>query len=494
MKDRTPKYRGRVKLLPVTGQENIYDMTRADEPDDTGTPFNTRTMLQDSTAQFLKLPVSNPFVDDALRHMPDRVNPVGTIRTTPQQSLGDAWLPCDGSQVTFSEYPELCQILRNTAGAVSWDSEAVGVSPNFMGMSRPVYFKGKWYIAGSYYQKPVGTVTRTITLNIATADNANGPYTTVKTIKETVDGDGSYDNDVTNRNMVQGAATSETIAFVWLRTTTGTDRGAGCHVTVSDDGDTWTTRTVKRESGANYDHTIWDFQTDGTYWAMSCGVGVFVLTDIKSSNTFLCKNFISNANGVGYLSYVNGMWALVAGGHSTGGSGAFARFFAATNPAGTWTEYPMGTSIGGAVSSVVYYSGAYWVFLNYGKLATSTDLVNWSIISYTAPYGGTYKLWLVASQKQMAVTTHLSSGIDTVQTTSDPDVGWNVVSLPAGTSLQNLFSDGDLFLTSGDGLIAYHDYSLDERTLPTISLSSDTTTFIKAKKELDVFEAAQIGG
>ena len=69
MKDRTPKYRGRVKLLPVAGQENIYDMTRADEPDDTGTPFNKRTMLQDSTAKFLQLNAANPFVDDALRQM-----------------------------------------------------------------------------------------------------------------------------------------------------------------------------------------------------------------------------------------------------------------------------------------------------------------------------------------------------------------------------------------------------------------------------------------
>lgn len=104
MKDRTPKFPGRVKLKPVAGQTDTYDMTRADDPDDTGTPFNTRTMLQDSTGRFLRLPYANPFVDDAFRHIPDRIEPIGTVKTSPALSLGDAWLPCDGSTVTFEHF------------------------------------------------------------------------------------------------------------------------------------------------------------------------------------------------------------------------------------------------------------------------------------------------------------------------------------------------------------------------------------------------------
>ena len=38
--DRVPKYPGRVKLAPVAGQENTYDMIRADEPIVKGTPIN----------------------------------------------------------------------------------------------------------------------------------------------------------------------------------------------------------------------------------------------------------------------------------------------------------------------------------------------------------------------------------------------------------------------------------------------------------------------
>ena len=38
--DRVSKYPGRVKLVPVPGQENTYDMIRVDEPIVEGTPIN----------------------------------------------------------------------------------------------------------------------------------------------------------------------------------------------------------------------------------------------------------------------------------------------------------------------------------------------------------------------------------------------------------------------------------------------------------------------
>jgi hypothetical protein len=38
--DRVPTHPGRVKLIPVAGQANTYDMVRADEPIVEGTPLN----------------------------------------------------------------------------------------------------------------------------------------------------------------------------------------------------------------------------------------------------------------------------------------------------------------------------------------------------------------------------------------------------------------------------------------------------------------------
>jgi hypothetical protein len=50
MNDRVPTYPGRVKLVPVTGQENTYDMVMADEPTQEGTPPTKANLLSDATA------------------------------------------------------------------------------------------------------------------------------------------------------------------------------------------------------------------------------------------------------------------------------------------------------------------------------------------------------------------------------------------------------------------------------------------------------------
>lgn len=69
MKDRTPKYPGRVQLTPVEGAENTFDLVRADEPVEEGTPLNKKTLLTDETAYLLELKVDNPTPDDAFSHI-----------------------------------------------------------------------------------------------------------------------------------------------------------------------------------------------------------------------------------------------------------------------------------------------------------------------------------------------------------------------------------------------------------------------------------------
>lgn len=55
MKDRIPKYAGRVKLTPVEGQENVYDLERKDEPTQEGTPLNKKTLLSSEVQEMLEL-------------------------------------------------------------------------------------------------------------------------------------------------------------------------------------------------------------------------------------------------------------------------------------------------------------------------------------------------------------------------------------------------------------------------------------------------------
>lgn len=52
MLDRVPLYPGRVKLTPVSGQENVYDMVRADQPTQPGDPLSKNTLFSDDAASF----------------------------------------------------------------------------------------------------------------------------------------------------------------------------------------------------------------------------------------------------------------------------------------------------------------------------------------------------------------------------------------------------------------------------------------------------------
>lgn len=73
MKDRVPKYPGRVKITHADGTSEYVTLERADEPvsGNEGTPLNKATLLSDDTAAELKLPQSDPTVNDALKKLND---------------------------------------------------------------------------------------------------------------------------------------------------------------------------------------------------------------------------------------------------------------------------------------------------------------------------------------------------------------------------------------------------------------------------------------
>lgn len=55
MQDRVSQYPGRIKLVPVSGQENVYDMEWADGATVEGTPLNKANLLTDATATAIGL-------------------------------------------------------------------------------------------------------------------------------------------------------------------------------------------------------------------------------------------------------------------------------------------------------------------------------------------------------------------------------------------------------------------------------------------------------
>ena len=51
MQDRISKYPGRIRLIPVDANNGIYDVVRADEPTQEGTPLNTANLFSSTTSQ-----------------------------------------------------------------------------------------------------------------------------------------------------------------------------------------------------------------------------------------------------------------------------------------------------------------------------------------------------------------------------------------------------------------------------------------------------------
>lgn len=103
MKDRVPVYPGRVKLVPVSGQENVYDMTRADQPTQQGDPLNKATLLKDATAALFGLG-TDAVPDDVLALLSKAalyktITPTAQLGTLQEGSI--IYLNENGSPVPF---------------------------------------------------------------------------------------------------------------------------------------------------------------------------------------------------------------------------------------------------------------------------------------------------------------------------------------------------------------------------------------------------------
>lgn len=85
MQDRVSQYPGRIKLVPVSGQENVYDMEWADGASVLGTPINKNTLLKDATAALFGLG-SGAVPDDVLVEVRSLITTVQNAANTAQNT------------------------------------------------------------------------------------------------------------------------------------------------------------------------------------------------------------------------------------------------------------------------------------------------------------------------------------------------------------------------------------------------------------------------
>lgn len=121
MKDRTPTYPGRIKLTPVEGQENKYDLEWADEPVQEGTPLNKATLLSDTVATMLGMAQDDPTVSDAFLYIYQNFAKMTVANREPTAEdvgyPGHMWLNTDN--IDDYEY-KLSMCVGGSDGAYIW--------------------------------------------------------------------------------------------------------------------------------------------------------------------------------------------------------------------------------------------------------------------------------------------------------------------------------------------------------------------------------------
>lgn len=158
MKDRTSKYPGRVRLVPVEGMANTYTLSWADEPLQEGTPLNKATLLSDTVAAALRLSQTDPSVSDAFAGVVTGFAQVTVSERLPTPSDGgyaghlwvifsggsdgySIWI-CTGNDTSGTVWKNLVSVKKKMKSAIFRSSTTWTVPDNITGDSRVLVFGG----------------------------------------------------------------------------------------------------------------------------------------------------------------------------------------------------------------------------------------------------------------------------------------------------------------------------------------------------------------
>lgn len=332
MKDRIPKYPGRVKLTPVPGQADVYDMVRADEPEEAGTPINKQTLLTDETAAKLGLdPAENPTPNDALAALAYKV---GDIKETLRTDLGENWVLCNGDIVPEGELPALREkLFYNT----DWRRVyPIGEYSHVRALPKP----GQWFFVDSYNARDTVSSAYLYDANTETWTEITCPSVTTSYYRAIFGL--TWDGEKYILGVTEDSAAEAYTGNVFLFTST--------------DLKTWTKKYTFALSGNSY--LAYDLTFDGTnilfmergytdYPNQSFSMSVHSINKAMTTKTKLVSS--SNTYSFDFSPAPSGYWAYRVDGGSTYvyKAGAKTTIFAASG--------------GNYGTGLAYFSDKYWV-------------------------------------------------------------------------------------------------------------------------------------
>lgn len=128
MKDRIPTKPGRVQLVPSPDDDDLFILTRSDEPTQEGTPLNKASLLSDATAAEFGLTGDNATVNNALALVSGNYSRIRTGQTAPDASTaakrGDIYIMDSGTE----RHAYLCDAVGDREIDLGADWERGGIT------------------------------------------------------------------------------------------------------------------------------------------------------------------------------------------------------------------------------------------------------------------------------------------------------------------------------------------------------------------------------
>ncbi|MBU5627698.1 emp24/gp25L/p24 family protein [Oscillibacter sp. MSJ-2] len=383
MKDRVPTKPGRVKLTPVSGQANTYDMVRADQPTQEGTPLGKATLFDSGAEQAVFGDATGDHTPaEAFAALPNRIEPIGTIKTTVRTDLGDKWLLCNGDTIYGSEYRELVDLLYKKGGPFSKNFAEVNLWDG--GISSQLNFIK--YINGYFVVGGQRRVNNTYYASIAYAASLDGEWISL----DLWSGSSSTTlNDITYANgywVACGRRYYNTTNYAYIAYSTSISTG-------------WATKELWYGGSNSYASEAKgvEYGNDG-YWVV-CGTAYGdndnpsicrIAYAASPYDTWTNKSLYSSGNTDDTLyciKYANGYWVAAGMAYSSGYSTSI---FYTTSPSGTWTRKQLWKGLNSGANNAIHrlkYINGYWIAC--GEYYTSSYACN-AMISYATTPSDTW--------------------------------------------------------------------------------------------------------
>lgn len=322
VKDRVPTYPGRVKLTPVSGQANTFDMVRADQPTEPGTPINR----------------------DLFNRIQNDLNyKIGDIKTTMRTDLGEKWLLCNGGTIDPEIYPELAEICRQTPENMATENKDLwGGNYNYTKINCIHYANGYWVIGGQHYNGS------NYFARISYATSLEGPWTNIDLWIGTTDNIGIFGITYADNYWVVCGGGTYNLAYA------------------TDPTGTWTKRNLWNTTLKTYYANCINYANG--YWVIGekILIGNSYYARVAYTTTLNGEwkakeiwNGTYDSRGITCIAYANGYWVI--GGQFYSGSIYNARVSYATTLDGEWIIKNLMSYGGLSTINCIAYADGYWV-------------------------------------------------------------------------------------------------------------------------------------